>query len=243
MRAADVTGHSAIAPEPHVNGLGGRLNWLRAGVLGANDGIVSVAGVLAGVAGATTHLTTILTAGVAALVAGAFSMAGGEYVSVSTQRDTESAALRRERWELDNLPAEEEAELAHLYREQGLSEDTARMAARELTSTNALRAHARIELGIDPNDLTSPWAAAGSSFVSFIVGAIIPLIAIALPPSQLRLPICFVAMAIALFITGYVSARLGHAHPRPAVIRNVGMGMLTMIFTYIVGRLFDTAAT
>ena len=151
--------------EGHTHSLGDRINWLRAGVLGANDGIVSTAGVVAGVAGATSNLTAILTAGVAAAVAGSLSMAGGEYVSVSTQRDTERAALARETWELTHLPEEEESELAGLYRAQGLSADLSGQVARELTEHDALNAHARIELGIDPGALTSPWSAALASFV------------------------------------------------------------------------------
>lgn len=160
--------------EAHTAHLGGRLNWLRAGVLGANDGLVSTAGVVVGVAGATSTLATILTAGIAGLVAGALSMAGGEYVSVSTQRDTELAAVERERWELATLPEQEEAELAGLYRERGLSEQLAREVARELTAGDPLRAHAEAELRIDPEALTSPWQAAGASFLAFAVGGLLP---------------------------------------------------------------------
>jgi len=227
--------------EAHDASLGSRLNWLRAGVLGANDGIVSVAGVVVGVAGATSSLTAIMTAGVAALVAGAFSMAGGEYVSVSTQRDTERAMLKLEAWELRNLPVEEEGELAKLYEERGLSAALAAQVARELTAENPLKAHAEIELGIDPDDLTNPWAAAGSSFVAFAIGAALPLAAIAIPLDGLRVWICFAAVAVGLVLTGYVSARLGQANPRPAVLRNVGVGVLTMIVTWCVGALLGTA--
>ena len=158
------------AHEPHGAGLGARLNWLRAGVLGANDGLVSTAGVVVGVAGATATVSTILTAGIAALVAGALSMAGGEYVSVSTQRDTEEAAIARERKELATIPEEEEAELARLYQGRGLSEELARQVAKELTAGDALRAHAEAELHIDPDELTDPWQAAIASLISFAVG-------------------------------------------------------------------------
>lgn len=230
------TPERAVA-EPHNSNLGSRLNWLRAGVLGANDGIVSTAGIVVGVAGATSSLTAIFTAGIAGMVAGSLSMAGGEYVSVSTQRDTEEAALRLEAWELKNTPVEEEAELARLYEERGLSTSVASDVARELSQGNALRAHAEVELGIDPNALTSAWEAAGSSFFSFATGALVPLLAIAIPLPTYRVPICFLAVIVGLVITGYLSARLGHAITRPAVVRNVAVGILTMTVTWGIGKL------
>jgi VIT1/CCC1 family predicted Fe2+/Mn2+ transporter len=227
--------------ERHSGSLGGRLNWLRAGVLGANDGIVSTAGVVAGVAGATTDLTAILTAGVAAAVAGSLSMAGGEYVSVSTQRDTEQATIGLERWELDQFPTEEEEELTRLYQAQGLSPETSARAARELTAHDALGAHARMELGINPEELTSPWAAALASFAAFAVGAVLPIAAIALPPESWRIGVAFAATLVGLVLTGWLSARLGKAPSGPAIARNVGVGVLTMIVTWGVGRIFDVA--
>ncbi|HWV35101.1 MAG TPA: VIT family protein [Thermomicrobiales bacterium] len=226
------------ASEPHLANLSGRLNWLRAGVLGANDGIVSTAGIVVGVAGATSTLSTILTAGIAGMVAGSLSMAGGEYVSVSTQRDTERAALQRERWELENLPQEEEAELAGIYQGRGLSPQLARQVASELTQHDALQAHAEAELQIDPGALTSPWHAAGASFISFAIGAAIPLVAILLPPQQWRVLVCVVSVVVGLVITGYLSARLGNAEPRAAIVRNVGVGLLTMAITWGVGKVF-----
>ncbi|MFC6705509.1 VIT1/CCC1 transporter family protein [Flexivirga alba] len=232
--------------EPHEGelqdeGLSSRLNWLRAGVLGANDGIVSVAGIVAGVAGATTSRNNIAIAGIAGLVAGALSMAAGEYVSVSTQRDSERAMLRKERQELHELPEEELEELTQIYQSKGLRRELAAEVAEELTAHDALAAHAEAELGIDPNDLTNPWHAAGASFLAFTVGALIPLIAILLPGPTWRVPACFVAVAIALVVTGAVSARLGEAPTRPAVIRNVLGGMLAMAITYGVGTLVGTA--
>jgi vacuolar iron transporter family protein len=224
--------------EAHHNGLAERLNWLRAGVLGANDGIVSVAGLVVGVAGATTSRATILTAGVASLVAGALSMAGGEYVSVSTQRDTEMAALELEKRELRDMPEEEELELAQLYEEKGLSAELAADVARELTKKDALRAHADAELQIDPDNLTSPWHAAWASLVAFTVGGLIPLLAIGFPPTDLRVWTCGVAVALGLLLTGIISARLGNADARRAILRNVGVGALTMVVTYYVGVLF-----
>lgn len=224
--------------EPHHDDLAGRLNWLRAGVLGANDGIVSTAGLVVGVAGATTDRTTILAAGVAGLVAGSLSMAGGEYVSVSTQRDTESAALDKERRELRDMPAEEERELAGIYEDQGLSAELAAEVAAELTRKDAFRAHAQAELRIDPDNLTSPWQAAWASLVSFALGALVPVVAITAPPTTWRVWACVVAVLLGLVVTGLVSARLGGGEPRRAVARNVLMGALTMVVTYYTGVLF-----
>ncbi|GLZ40966.1 VIT family protein [Actinokineospora sp. NBRC 105648] len=224
--------------EPHHDDLSGKLNWLRAGVLGANDGIISTAGLVVGVAGATAERTAILAAGVAGLVAGALSMAGGEYVSVSTQRDTERAALRKEERELREMPEAEERELAGIYQDKGLSPDLAEQVAHELTEKDALHAHADAELGIDPDNLTSPWQAAWASFVSFAFGALIPLVAIALPPVNARVWTCVVAVLAGLVLTGAVSARLGGAPARRAVVRNVLVGALAMVVTYFVGVLF-----
>ncbi len=218
-----------------------RLNWLRAGVLGANDGIVSTAGLVVGVAGATSDRASLVVAGVAALVAGALSMAGGEYVSVSTQRDTEQASLARERRELAEHPEEELAELAGFYRAKGLSAPLARQVAEELTGNDALEAHAQAELGLAPDGLASPWQAALSSFVAFVLGAVLPLLAITLPPTDARVAVTVVAVTLALAVTGTVSARLGGAAVRPAVLRNVGVGLLAMAVTFAIGSLVGTA--
>lgn len=224
--------------EPHHANLGERLNWLRAGVLGANDGIVSIAGVAVGVAGATTDADTILVAGVASLVAGALSMAGGEYVSVSTQRDTEKAALRLEKYELETMPEAEERELTGIYEERGLSPRLAAEVARELTEKDALQAHAQAELGIDPHGLTSPWQAAWASLAAFVVGGLLPLVAISVPGAGMRVWACAIAVGLGLVLTGAVSARLGNANVSRAIARNVGIGALTMLVTYLVGVLF-----
>jgi vacuolar iron transporter family protein len=221
--------------------LGDRLNWLRAGVLGANDGIVSVAGVVVGVAGATSDRTQIMTAGVAALVAGALSMAGGEYVSVSTQRDTEEAAIAKESEELRTMPEEELDELSNYYERRGISAGTARKFAEELTMADPLRAHTEMEFNITPGELTSPWHAALASLVAFAVGAVVPLGAIALPPTSIRIAACVGSVILALFLTGYISAHLGDAAKRPAIVRNIAVGMLTMGIAYAVGRLFGVA--
>jgi VIT1/CCC1 family predicted Fe2+/Mn2+ transporter len=214
---------------------------LRPGDLGANDGIVSVAGVVVGVAGASAGRTQILTAGVAALVAGALSMAGGEYVSVSTQRDTEMAAIAKESEELRTMPDAELDELATYYQKRGISTETARAFARELTAVDALRAHTEMEFNITPGELTSPWHAAFASLAAFGVGAVIPLLAIALSPSSMRIWLCVASVVVALFLTGYLSARLGDAPKRPAIVRNVVVGMVTMSIAWAVGRLFGVA--
>ncbi|WET79178.1 VIT family protein [Amycolatopsis sp. QT-25] len=225
--------------EPHAD-LSGKLNWLRAGVLGANDGIVSVAGIVVGVAGATTDSTTIATAGIAGLVAGALSMAGGEYVSVSTQRDTERAQLRLEERELKEMPEAEERELAEIYEQKGLSPELAAEVARELTEKDALQAHAEAELGIDPGRLTSPWQAAWASLVAFTVGASLPLSAIVWTSTSARVWACAAAVVAGLALTGIVSAKLGDARAGRAIARNVGVGALTMLVTYYVGVLSGT---
>jgi len=230
------TGHPH---EPHAD-LSGKLNWLRAGVLGANDGIVSVAGIVVGVAGATTDSTAIATAGIAGLVAGALSMAGGEYVSVSTQRDTERAQLRLEKRELKEMPEAEERELAEIYEAKGLSPELAAQVARELTEKDALQAHAEAELGIDPDNLTSPWQAAWASLVAFTVGALLPLLSIVWTSTSARVWACASAVVVGLALTGFVSAKLGDARVGRAIARNVGVGALTMLVTYYVGVLFGT---
>jgi vacuolar iron transporter family protein len=226
--------------EAHEGGINARLNWLRAGVLGANDGIVSTAGIVIGVAAATSDRGAIATAGVAGLAAGAMSMAAGEYVSVSTQRDTEQALLTKERRELREMPGEELEELAQIYAGKGLSPELAHEVARQLTAHDALAAHAEAELGIDPDDLTNPWQAAWASMVSFTVGALLPLVAILLPPVAARVAVTALAVVAALVVTGAVSARLGRAPARPAVLRNVAGGVLAMVVTYAIGSLVGT---
>ena len=233
----DPTPPAPHAAEPHRNGISQRANWLRAGVLGANDGIVSTAGLVVGVAGATAARGPILTAGIAGLVAGAVSMALGEYVSVSSQRDSERALLQKERDELATFPAEELEELAAIYVAKGASMETARQLAQELTAKDAFAAHVDAELGLDPGALVNPWHAAVSSAAAFTLGSILPLLAIVLSGSQLRVPVTFVTVLIALAVTGAASARLGAARVRPAVLRLVLGGGLAMIVTYGIGRL------
>ena len=227
--------------EAHQNGIGGRLNWLRAAVLGANDGVVSTAGLVVGVAGATSSADALLTAGLAGLLAGSLSMAAGEYVSVSTQRDSEQAALDQERQELRTTPEAELAELAGLYRAKGLDAELAQAVAVQLTRHDALAAHAETELGIDPDGLANPWHAAFASFLSFTVGALLPLLAMVCPPASVRLPITVVSVLAALTGCGWISAVLGKAPVRPAVLRNVAGGALAMAITYGVGELLGAS--
>jgi VIT1/CCC1 family predicted Fe2+/Mn2+ transporter len=234
---ADETLHD---DEPHAPGVHAKLNWLRAGVLGANDGIVSVAAIVVGVAAASTSTGAIFTAGMAGLVGGAVSMALGEYVSVSSQRDSEKALIEKERIELATMPDEELDELTELYRVRGLSEETARQVAVELTAHDALAAHLEVELGIHQDDLVSPWAAALSSAVAFTVGAILPMLAILLPPPGLRIPITFVAVLVALAITGTVAAQLGDAPRLRAAVRLVIGGAIALVATFIIGALLGT---
>ena len=230
----------AAHAEPHGGGAG-RLNWLRAGVLGANDGIVSVAGIVLGVAGATSARGPIFTAGVAGLVAGAVSMALGEYVSVSSQRDSETAQLAQEKRELAESPDAELAELTAIYRGKGLSEATARQVATELTDNDPLAAHLDAELGIDPADLANPTQAAVASAVSFTLGALLPLLAILLPPPALRVPVTFVAVLFALGAAGAVSARIGRSAIPRAVTRVLIGGAAGLGLTFAIGHLFGTA--
>ena len=227
--------------EPHGPGIAGRLNWLRAGVLGANDGIVSVAAIVVGVAGATSDLAPILTAGVAGLVGGAISMALGEYVSVSSQRDSQHALIAKERRELDELPAEELRELAGLYEAKGLSSSTAKLVAEELTAKDALAAHLEIELGISEESVVSPWQAAGASALAFFIGALLPMLAILLPPAPLRVPVTFVAVLVALAITGVIGARIGGSPWVRPTVRIVVGGFIALGVTFAIGTLLGTS--
>jgi len=220
---------------------GSKLNWLRASVLGANDGIVSVASVIVGVAGATESRNFILTAGVAALVAGALSMAVGEYVSVSAQRDTEKALLSKERIELDTVPEAELEELVGLYQKKGLTRKTAEVVARELTAKDAFAAHVDAELNIDPNDLTNPFHAAYASGAAFVSGGIIPILAVVFSPASIHIPVTFISVIIALVATGTLSAYAGGAKKLRATIRVVLGGVIAMIVTFAIGKLFGVA--
>lgn len=225
----------------HGKGLASRMNWLRAGVLGANDGIISTAGLVVGVAAVGVAREPIVIAGTAGLVAGAVSMALGEYVSVSSQRDTERSLLTEQRSDLATQPGLECARLAAVYEAKGMSPLTAWTVAEELTKHDAFAAHIDAELGIDPDALINPWHAAASSAVSFTVGALFPLIAILLAPLALIVPITIAVVAVALVITGTISASLGRANWLTAAVRLVAGGVLAMAFTWGIGQLLGLA--
>ncbi|HEX7834958.1 MAG TPA: VIT family protein [Pseudolysinimonas sp.] len=226
--------------EYHGPGITSKLNWLRAGVLGANDGIVSVAAIVVGVAGATPATPAILAAGAAGLVGGALSMALGEYISVSSSKDTTTALIAKERQELIDSPDEELAELTELYEAKGLSPATAKKVALELTAKDALRAHLDAELNLDPDDVASPLHAAGASALAFTLGALLPLLAILLPPPDIRIAVTFVAVLVALVITGALSARVGGVRPARPIVRVVLGGALALGATFAIGTLLGT---
>ena len=213
-----------------------RLNRLRAGVLGCNDGITSTAGLVVGVAPRTTNTTALELEGLSGLVAGSLSMGGGEFTSVRAQRDSQEELLRIQRGELEDIPREELDELAYLYMQRGLSLRLAREVAAELTARDALTAHAEAELGIDLEDLVNPWEAAMASALSYLVGGLVSLFAILLPPIGIRIAVCFAAVLIGLAFTGYVAARLGSAPTGRATVRNLVVGSATMAITYGLGH-------
>jgi VIT1/CCC1 family predicted Fe2+/Mn2+ transporter len=228
-------------PEYHTAHAGARLNWLRASVLGANDGIVSIAGLVFGVAGASASSPFLFATGVAGILAGALSMAVGEYVSVSSSRDAERALLAKEKFELKNYPDHELAELKGIYEKKGLSSETAETVAKELTAHDAFRAHVEAELNMDPDKLANPVQAALASAGSFFAGALIPFLAIILPPADIRLPVAFAAVVCALIATGAVSAWAGGANIPKAVIRVTVGGILAMAVTYGIGTLLGAS--
>ncbi len=229
---------SAHSDDPH---LVDRAGWLRAAVMGANDGIVSVASLIVGVAAADPTPRTVLIAGGAGLAAGAMSMAAGEYVSVSSQADLEKADIERERQALVDDPVGEEAELAATYVARGLSEDTARQVARELTEKDALAAHVRDELGLTEEQAAQPLLAAVASALTFSAFAAIPLIAAAVAPAAVLIPVVVIVTLIALSGLGALGAIAGGASIGPAALRVVVWGGLAMAVTAAVGRLFGVA--
>ncbi|MBC2681749.1 VIT1/CCC1 transporter family protein [Corynebacterium anserum] len=226
--------------EQQQTGLASKLNWLRAGVLGANDGIVSTAGVVVGVAAAGSSSSAIFTAGVAAVAAGAVSMALGEYVSVSAQRDTEDILVKEHREAHSRDRSLEEKDIITSLLELGMSEETAHRASQEMTSDQRLAGHLRLELGLDEEDLTSPWSAAAASAVAFVSGALLPLFAAILVPASMKIAVIITATLLALAITGTISAHLSEAHRSRSVARLVIGGALALTVTFIIGWLFGT---
>jgi VIT1/CCC1 family predicted Fe2+/Mn2+ transporter len=215
-----------------------RIGLLRAMVLGANDGIISTACLILGVAASDASGHTILVAGTAGLVAGAASMAIGEYVSVSSQRDSEQADIKKEIWELENTPERELAELTGIYQSKGLSPDLAREVAIELTKHDALKTHLAEELGISAHNIARPVQAALSSAVAFSVGAGIPLLASSLANDANRIWLTIVVVFVALLGLGASSASFGGAHPTRPVLRIMIGGGVAMAFTMAIGSLF-----
>lgn len=218
-----------------------RTGWIRASVLGANDGIISTAALILGVAAADSGRTAILTAGVAGLTAGALSMGLGEYVSVSSQRDTEEADIAKEMWELEHTPERELAELTAIYQEKGLKHELARQVAIELTAHNALETHLIEELGISEATRARPLQAAWSSMASFAIGALLPLLAAAFAPSGARILTTLIVSVLALIALGYAGARAGGAEPKRPMLRVVGGGIIAMAVTMAIGKLFGAA--
>jgi len=218
-----------------------RSGWLRAAVLGANDGIVSVSSLIVGVAAADPNPRAVLIAGVAGLAAGAMSMAAGEYVSVSSQSDTERADIEREKIALAEMPEEEFEELVALYEQRGLSNATAKAVARELTEKDALSAHVRDELGLSEVHAANPLQAALASGATFSVAAAIPVLAAYLVPASAIIPTVLTVTVLALVILGAMGAKAGAAPLLPAVFRVVGWGIFAMAVTAGVGWLFGVS--
>ena len=215
-----------------------RLNILRAGVLGANDGIISIAGVVIGVASATSNIWFILISALSAIFAGAFSMAGGEYVSVSTQKDTEEAAVAKEQALLDRSPESARESLYQTILSQGDCETEAEVKVNQAFSKNPIKVLVEEKYGVDMEEITNPWHAAVSSFLSFSVGSLPPTLTILLFPDPYRIPITAVVVALTLILIGYVSAKLGKAPVKQAMLRNLTVGLLTMLVTFLVGHVF-----
>jgi len=222
----------SIHPERHYSS---RNNWLRAGVLGANDGLISTASLLMGLVAGGTDGRTLVLSGIAALVAGAVSMSAGEYVSVSSQSDTEWADLAKERQELDRNPEAELRELTSIYESRGLDHALARQVAEALTRHDDLQAHARDEIGLSETIDTNPLQAAWASALAFICGAILPVLVVVLLPVYVMLPALAISTLGGLAGLGWLSARLGGAPVGRAVARLVGWGVIALLATYLVG--------
>jgi len=217
-----------------------RIGWLRAAVLGANDGIVSTASLVVGVAAASAVRGDVLLAGIAGMVAGAMSMAAGEYVSVSSQADTEKADLAREKKELEINDADERQELTEIYIERGLEPTLAKQVADQLMEHDALMAHARDELGLTEVHTARPFQAAWTSALSFALGAALPLLAVFLSPTNLIIPVVVISSLFFLAGMGMLAANTGGANIWKGALRVTFWGLLAMLATFLVGRLFGT---
>lgn len=218
--------------------LAARVNIIRAGVMGANDGIVSVAGIVIGVAGARVSTYTILLSGLAGMLAGTISMAMGEWVSVSTQRDSEKMAMIHEKERLDNNFGREFEYIKNKYVATGISDTLAAKATNEMLQDQPLEVGVRERYGFNPNEKTSAISAAIASMISFPIGSALPLLTITLLRSGNGILVTMISVVIALIFTGWAAAKLGNADSKKAVVRNVLAGLLTMVVTYIVGTQF-----
>ncbi|MDH2273555.1 VIT1/CCC1 transporter family protein [Moraxella porci] len=225
----------SIHPEPHFSN---RNNWLRATVLGANDGLISTASLLMGVAAAGSSEQTLILTGVASLIAGAISMAAGEYVSVSSQADTEKADLAKEAYELMHNPDNELKELTQIYQSRGLDADLAAKVAKALTKHDALQAHARDEIGLNEDLSANPLQAALASAASFVMGAILPLFCVYVTPQPMRITALWIATLVGLALLGMLSAHLGGANKMLAMARVVIWGVVALAATSLIGHFF-----
>ncbi|WP_201558418.1 VIT family protein [Psychrobacter sp. 72-O-c] len=230
--------HHSVHDEAH---LSNRNHWLRAAVLGANDGLISTASLLVGVAAANPSSQTLMLTGMAALTAGALSMAAGEYISVSSQADTEKADLDKERHELKHNPERELVELTTIYEQRGLNHALAQQVALALTEHDALEAHARDEIGLTDLSQAKPIHASIASGLAFITGAILPVIGILILPAHSLVWSLASVTVVGLILLGIISARLGDAPIIPATARVVIWGVLAMLATSLIGRLFGVA--
>lgn len=225
--------------EPHGTTAGSKLNMLRAGVLGANDGIVSISAMMLAMIAAGAKPTTVMTAGVASTVAGAVSMALGEYVSVSAQRDSERTMIAQETRELREMPDEEREEMSQILQGYGIGKETADRAAQEISDKDPLAAHLQLELGLDSEELTSPWAAAGTSAAAFVLGAMLPILSVLLGTEAWGMVILILVTLGMLAITGALSAKLAGNPVRRSTVRLLVGGALGLALTYGIGSLFD----
>ncbi|PTW91321.1 VIT1/CCC1 family predicted Fe2+/Mn2+ transporter [Microbacteriaceae bacterium MWH-Ta3] len=228
--------------EMHAGAHNAKLNWLRAGVLGANDGIVSIAALVVGVAAASPDIAPIFIAGMAGVAAGSISMGLGEYVSVSSQRDSELAMIAKEKDELQTQPDIELAELAGIYEKRGLSSGTAMLVAQEMTTRDAVGAHLEAELNLREQHIANPMHAAISSAVSFLAGAILPLLSVLLVSAEWRIPATIIASLVALALTGGMGAYLGGSPLTRAVVRVSIGGSLALAITWGIGSLLGGVA-
>lgn len=214
-----------------------KVNILRASVMGANDGIISIAGIVIGVAAATNNAYSILISGLSGTLAGMISMCMGEYVSVSTQKDSQKMALISERQRLDDQYQEEFNYVQQKYEDQDIDPKLAKQATKELMDKDALSTVVQERQGFNPKEFTSPYAAAIASFISFPTGSVLPMLAVTLAPAESRILATAIAVLIALLITGYCAAILSNSNRLKSSIRNAIAGLLTMGVTYIIGQL------